>query len=110
MPDVNTNGSVYSSYDIIPVAAAVALTTVHSVAVTENWKWVLTGTNDGRISKWDFFASLNGKTPLTQIQRSNYPESILNVKKKLKKILRNLIAIHPREKEKGGEGGGGIFC
>jgi transcriptional activator SPT8 len=51
-------------------------TDVFSIAATPCMRWVLTGGADGRIRKWDFFASINGKIPLTSAQRQGHVDSV----------------------------------
>jgi transcriptional activator SPT8 len=52
---------------------------VYSIAPTKSWRWVFTGSSDGKITKWDFFGTLNGKSMLTQIQRSGMVDSVAKV-------------------------------
>ncbi|RKP13371.1 WD40-repeat-containing domain protein, partial [Piptocephalis cylindrospora] len=49
---------------------------IYSVTAPTNFRWFLTGGADGIIRKWDTFASLNGKTPLTQAQRQGQVDSV----------------------------------
>ncbi|KAI8086504.1 WD40-repeat-containing domain protein [Halteromyces radiatus] len=65
-------------YDIVPIASAVHPNAIYSVATTRCFRWVLTGSDDGFIRKWDFFASMNGKTPLTQAHRHHLVDSVTN--------------------------------
>ncbi|CAO3592530.1 unnamed protein product [Absidia cylindrospora] len=65
-------------YDIVPIVSAVHPNAIYSLAATRCFRWVLTGSDDGFIRKWDFFASMNGKTPLTQAQRHNLGDSVAN--------------------------------
>ncbi|CEP12301.1 hypothetical protein [Parasitella parasitica] len=65
-----------ASYDCVPLAAAVHPSPIFSLATTRCYRWVLTGSEDGYIRKWDFFASMNGKTALTQAQRHNNVDSV----------------------------------
>jgi transcriptional activator SPT8 len=46
------------------------------VAATRCFRWFITGSEDGYIRKWDFFASMNGKSTLTQAQRHQLVDSI----------------------------------
>ncbi|KAG0165088.1 Transcription factor spt8 [Apophysomyces sp. BC1015] len=64
------------SYDCVPHAAAVHPSPIYSLATTRCYRWVFTGSEDGYIRKWDFFASINGKTSLTQVQRHHYVDSV----------------------------------
>ncbi|KAG1472459.1 hypothetical protein G6F56_001527 [Rhizopus delemar] len=66
-----------SSYDCIPYVAAVHPFPVFSVAATRCCRWVLTGCEDGYIRKWDFFASMNGKTSLPQALRHQHVDSVI---------------------------------
>ncbi|KNE66166.1 hypothetical protein AMAG_10415 [Allomyces macrogynus ATCC 38327] len=63
-------------YDVTPVALVSTPAPLYSVAVTRNWKWALTGASDGRITKWDIFGTLNGKTTLTQTQKSGLVDTV----------------------------------
>ncbi|KAI8344002.1 WD40-repeat-containing domain protein [Chlamydoabsidia padenii] len=65
-------------YDIMPIASAIHPNAIYSLAATRCFRWVLTGSDDGFIRKWDFFASMNGKTPLTQAQRHHLGDSVAN--------------------------------
>ncbi|KAJ1915602.1 Transcription factor spt8 [Tieghemiomyces parasiticus] len=51
------------------LVAAIHPNSLYSIAATPCMRWVLTGSEDGYIRKWDFFASMNGKNPLTASQR-----------------------------------------
>ncbi|GAA5802740.1 WD40-repeat-containing domain protein [Helicostylum pulchrum] len=64
------------SYDCVPLAAAVHPSPISSLATTPCYRWVLTGSEDGYIRKWDFFQSMNGKTSLTQAQRHHHVDSV----------------------------------
>ncbi|KAI8990066.1 WD40-repeat-containing domain protein, partial [Pilobolus umbonatus] len=66
-----------TSYDCIPLAAAVHPSPIFSLATTQCFRWVLTGSEDGYIRKWDFFASMNGRTALTQAQRHHHVDSVI---------------------------------
>ncbi|KAI9272036.1 WD40-repeat-containing domain protein [Sporodiniella umbellata] len=65
------------SYDCIPYVAAVHPFPVFSAAATRCYRWVLTGCEDGYIRKWDFFASMNGKTSLPQALRHQHVDSVV---------------------------------
>ncbi|KAG2213472.1 hypothetical protein INT47_009146 [Mucor saturninus] len=64
------------SYDCVPLVAAVHPSPISSLATTRCFRWVLTGSEDGYIRKWDFFGSMNGKTSLTQAQRHQHVDSV----------------------------------
>ncbi|KAI8390957.1 WD40-repeat-containing domain protein, partial [Radiomyces spectabilis] len=64
------------SYDCIPHVAAIHPFPIYSLATTKCFRWVLTGSEDGYIRKWDFFASMNGKAMLTQAQRHQHVDSV----------------------------------
>ncbi|KAF9408358.1 Transcription factor spt8 [Podila epigama] len=49
---------------------------IYCMAATQCMRWVFTGSEDGYIRKYDFFASMNGKTMLTQGQRHGQVESV----------------------------------
>ncbi|RKP37735.1 WD40-repeat-containing domain protein [Dimargaris cristalligena] len=57
------------TYNVIPYVSAVHPNAIYSVAATPCNKWVLTGSEDGYIRKWNFYDSMNGALPLTQSQR-----------------------------------------
>ncbi|CAG8529239.1 7308_t:CDS:10 [Diversispora eburnea] len=63
------------SYDIVPYVAAIHSCHIHSLDATRNMRWVFTGGEDGFIRKYDFFASISGKTLLTQNQKHAQVES-----------------------------------
>ncbi|KAL1930545.1 hypothetical protein VTP01DRAFT_10707 [Rhizomucor pusillus] len=64
------------TYDCVPLVAAVHPSQIYSLATTRCFRWVFTGSEDGYVRKWDFFASMNGKTPLTQAQRHHHVDSV----------------------------------
>jgi transcriptional activator SPT8 len=43
-------------------------------------RWVFTGGDDGFVRKYDFFASMGGKTLLTQTQKHAQVESVQKVR------------------------------
>ena len=57
-----------TEFDIIPQVAIPYTSQCHSLAFTEGPKWILTGGEDGFIRKYDFIASIQGKSPLTMAQ------------------------------------------
>ncbi|KAF9927693.1 Transcription factor spt8 [Linnemannia zychae] len=64
------------TFDIMPLVLAVHPCNIYSLAATKCMRWVFTGSEDGYIRKYDFFASMNGKTPLTQGQRHGQVDSV----------------------------------
>ncbi|PVV05189.1 hypothetical protein BB560_000289 [Smittium megazygosporum] len=64
------------NYELIPSVLAMINYESFTVASTRNFRWVFTGGEDGYVYKWDFFASINGKTALTQLQRHQQVESV----------------------------------
>lgn len=62
--------------DIVPLVAIPYAQQCHSMAVSEGPKWLLTGGEDGFIRKYDFTASVEGKSPLTVAQKHNLMDSI----------------------------------
>ncbi|KAF9432890.1 Transcription factor spt8 [Entomortierella beljakovae] len=64
------------SFDIMPLALAVHPCNIYCMAATQCMRWVFTGSEDGYIRKYDFFASMNGKTLLTQGQRHGQVDSV----------------------------------
>ncbi|KAG0032785.1 Transcription factor spt8 [Podila clonocystis] len=64
------------TFDIIPLVLAVHPCNIYCMAATQCMRWVFTGSEDGYIRKYDFFASMNGKTMLTQGQRHGQVESV----------------------------------
>ncbi|KAI8137071.1 WD40-repeat-containing domain protein [Fennellomyces sp. T-0311] len=76
--DYTLNASLINckTYDVVPLVAAIHPAPIYSVATTRCFRWVFTGSEDGYIRKWDFFASMNGKTALTQVQRHQHVDSV----------------------------------
>lgn len=74
---VNPQLLTCKSYDCVPLVAAVHPSPIFSLATTRCFRWVLTGSEDGYIRKWDFFTSMNGKTALTQAQRHYHVDSVI---------------------------------
>ena len=50
-----------------------------SLAATRNFKWVYTGSEDGIIRKYDFFASMNGEYMLQANQRYGFMDTVTKV-------------------------------
>ncbi|KAI0226521.1 Transcription factor spt8 [Massospora cicadina] len=57
------------SFQVIPVAATLLPSPINSLGHSDDMRWVLLGAEDAYIRKYDFFASMNGKLPLTQAHR-----------------------------------------
>ncbi|KAF9586303.1 Transcription factor spt8 [Lunasporangiospora selenospora] len=64
------------TFDIIPSTLAVHPCNIYCMAATQCMRWIFTGSEDGYIRKYDFFASMNGKTMLTQGQRHGQVDSV----------------------------------
>ncbi|KAF9202370.1 Transcription factor spt8 [Haplosporangium sp. Z 27] len=64
------------TFDIMPCVLAVHPCNIYCMAATQCMRWVFTGSEDGYIRKYDFFASMNGKTLLTQGQRHGQVDSV----------------------------------
>ncbi|KAK7204165.1 WD40-repeat-containing domain protein [Myxozyma melibiosi] len=64
------------SYDIAPYVAAPMSTSINCVDLPQSMRWIFTGGQDGFIRKFDFFASVNGKLPLTVAQKHPFADSI----------------------------------
>ncbi|KAG0238781.1 Transcription factor spt8 [Actinomortierella wolfii] len=71
------------AFDIIPYVLAVHPCNIYCLAATACMRWVFTGSEDGYVRKYDFFASMNGKTPLTQGQRHGQVDSVTKVNTQL---------------------------
>lgn len=63
-------------FDIVPSVAIPYAQQCHAFAVSDGPKWLLTGGEDGFIRKYDFAASVEGKSPLTVAQKHNLMDSI----------------------------------
>ncbi|CAB4427009.1 unnamed protein product [Rhizophagus irregularis] len=64
------------TYDIVPYVAAIHACQIYALDATRNMRWVFTGGDDGFVRKYDFFASMGGKTLLTQNQKHTQVESV----------------------------------
>ncbi|RIA98154.1 WD40-repeat-containing domain protein [Glomus cerebriforme] len=64
------------TYDIVPYVAAIQACQIYALDATRNMRWVFTGGDDGFVRKYDFFASMGGKTLLTQNQKHAQVESV----------------------------------
>ncbi|WEJ93403.1 Transcription factor spt8 [Yamadazyma tenuis] len=62
--------------EIIPSVAMPHASQCHAVAFTDGPKWIITGGEDGFIRKYDFIASIEGKSPLTMAQKHNLVDSV----------------------------------
>lgn len=62
--------------DIVPSVAIPYSSQCHAIAFTDGPKWIITGGEDGFIRKYDFIASIQGKSPLTMAQRHTLVDSI----------------------------------
>lgn len=71
-----TKAKIATVFDIVPSVAIPYTSQCHSLAFTSGPKWILTGGEDGFIRKYDFFQSIEGKSPLTMAQRHNLVDSI----------------------------------
>lgn len=78
-PPLQPNADTCSSYDIVPVLAAPHATSVNAITATRDMRWVFTGGSDGYIRKYDHFASMNGKVPLTVAQKHPFVDSVTKV-------------------------------
>ncbi|CUM65394.1 uncharacterized protein PRCAT00003030001 [Priceomyces carsonii] len=65
-----------ADFDIIPSVSIPYTSQCHAIAFTYGPKWILTGGEDGFIRKYDFIASVEGKSPLTMAQKHNLVDSI----------------------------------
>ena len=54
---------------------------VNAIALTRNRKWLLTGSQDGFIRKYDMTSSFRGEKLLTGSEKVGYADSISKVKK-----------------------------
>jgi transcriptional activator SPT8 len=63
-------------YDIVPYVAAIHSCPVHAIDLSWELKWMFTGGQDGFVRKYDFFASVNGKLPLTVAQRHPFVDCV----------------------------------
>jgi hypothetical protein len=63
----------------VPVLAAPHATSVNAITATTDMRWVFTGGSDGYIRKFDHFAGMNGKVPLTVAQKHPFVDSVTKV-------------------------------
>ncbi|KAF3177801.1 Transcription factor spt8 [Orbilia oligospora] len=75
-PRIRLGAETATSYDIIPYVAAPMSTSIHAFCATPCMKLVFTGGQDGYIRKFDWFASINGKVPLTVAQKHPFVDSV----------------------------------
>jgi len=78
-PQLQDKADTCSSYDIVPVLAAPHATSVNAITATMDMRWVFTGGSDGYIRKFDHFAGMNGKVPLTVAQKHPFVDSVTKV-------------------------------
>ncbi len=78
-PALQPKADTCSSYDIVPVLAAPHATSVNAITATTDMRWVFTGGSDGYIRKFDHFAGMNGKVPLTVAQKHPFVDSVTKV-------------------------------
>ncbi|KAF8460335.1 WD40-repeat-containing domain protein [Kalaharituber pfeilii] len=76
LPTLRPGADTASSYDIIPYVAAPHATSINAFCATPCMRWIFTGGNDGYIRKFDWFNSINGKTPLTVAQKHPFVDSV----------------------------------
>ncbi|KAF3907792.1 hypothetical protein ABW21_db0203797 [Orbilia brochopaga] len=75
-PVIRPGALTARTYDIIPYVAAPMSTSIHAFTATPCMKWIFTGGQDGYIRKYDWFASINGKVPLTVAQKHPFVDSV----------------------------------
>jgi len=78
-PPLQPKAGTCSSFDIVPVLAAPHATSVNAITATNDMRWVFTGGSDGYIRKFDHFAGMNGKVPLTVAQKHPFVDSVTKV-------------------------------
>ena len=78
-PPLQSGADTCTSYDIVPVLAAPHATSVNAITATTDMRWVFTGGSDGYIRKFDHFAGMNGKVPLTVAQKHPFVDSVTKV-------------------------------
>jgi transcriptional activator SPT8 len=86
-PPLQANADNCSSYDIVPVLAAPHATSVNAIASTTDMRWVFTGGSDGYIRKFDHFAGMNGKVPLTVAQKHPFVDSVTKAYSKATELM-----------------------
>lgn len=64
------------TYDIVPYVAAPQSTSINAFCATPCMRWAFTGGSDGYIRRYDWFASVNGKVPLTVAQKHPFVDSV----------------------------------
>jgi transcriptional activator SPT8 len=79
LPPLQSRADSCSSYDIVPVLAAPHATSVNTITATADMRWVFTGGSDGYIRKFDHFAGMNGRVPLTVAQKHPFVDSVTKV-------------------------------
>ena len=66
-----------STYAIEPVGAAPHSSHVHAMALSSDGTTLLSGGSDGHVRKYDVYASMNGKSMLTQNVRHQFVDGVL---------------------------------
>ncbi|KAF3940382.1 hypothetical protein ABW19_dt0202838 [Dactylella cylindrospora] len=75
-PRIRPGADTATTYDIVPYVAAPMSTSIHAFCATPCMRWVFTGGQDGYIRKFDWYASINGKVPLTVAQKHPFVDSV----------------------------------
>lgn len=78
-PKLQPNADTCPTYDVIPYVAAPMSTSINAITATPCMRWLFTGGQDGYIRKFDWYASINGKVPLTVAQRHPFVETVVRV-------------------------------
>ena len=71
-----SNYTYAKAYSIEPVGAAPHSSHVHTMAISGDGTNLLTGGSDGYVRRYDVYASMNGKAPLTQNVRHQYVDGV----------------------------------
>lgn len=73
---IQHEAEVATKFDIVPTVAIPYSTQCHAIAFSEGPRSILTGGEDGFIRKYDFIASIEGKSPLTMAQKHNLVDTV----------------------------------
>lgn len=73
---IREKAAIATDLDIIPSVAIPYTSECHTIAFSDGPKWILTGGQDGFIRKYDFIASVEGKSPLTMAQRHSLVDTV----------------------------------